>query len=159
MPIRLVRAPEPYAPLDGDGPSLFLAGGITAVGDWQSRAELLLGRADFPVTVFNPRRADFDVTRIGDTVEQIAWEHRLLRLADLVLFWFADGPSVQPITLFELGGAIERAGRVVVGAHPTYSRVLDIHEQVRLVRPELEVHESLEGLVGEALGVLRGWAG
>lgn len=159
MPLRSIRAPESYQPLPGDGPSIFLAGGITGVADWQSRAELLLGRAAFPVTVFNPRREDFDVTRIGDTVEQIAWEHRLLRLADLVLFWFAEGPSVQPITLFELGGAIERAGRVVVGTHPAYPRVLDVHEQVRLVRPELEVHESLEGLVGEALGVLRGWAG
>lgn len=159
MPIRSIRAPEPYDPVDGDGPSVFLAGGITAVEDWQTRAEALLGRADFPVTVFNPRRDDFDVTRVSDTVEQIAWEHRFLRTADLVLFWFADGPSVQPITLFELGGAIERAGRVVVGAHPAYQRALDVREQLRLVRPEVEVHESLEGLVGEALGVLRGWAG
>ncbi|MEV0645332.1 nucleoside 2-deoxyribosyltransferase domain-containing protein [Phytomonospora sp. NPDC050363] len=155
MSLRLVRAPEPYERLDGDGPSLFLAGGITGIEDWQSRAEILAGRAGFPVTVFNPRRAGFDMTREADSVEQIAWEHRLLRAADLVLFWFAEGPSTQPITLFELGSAAERPGRIAVGVHPSYSRAMDVRQQLRHVRPEVEVRSTLEEVVAEALRALR----
>ena len=168
--MRYVRAPEEFpgglsgaggADVSGgaggvDGPAVFLAGGFTNVGDWQEYARGYLERAaDFPVTVFNPRRDDFDLADTAATVQQIGWEHRMLRRADLVLFWFAPGPSVQPITLFELGSAAEREGRIVVGADETYARRTDVCEQLRLVRPEVRVHKELDAVLGEAVAVLR----
>lgn len=166
--MRYVRAPEEFArgaaagggAGGAGGPAVFLAGGITNVGDWQEYARGYLERAaDFPVTVFNPRREDFDLADTTATVEQIRWEHRMLRTADVVLFWFAPGPSVQPITLFELGSAAEREVRIVVGADRSYARRTDVCEQLRLVRPGVRVHEELDGVLAEAVGVLREMAG
>ncbi len=44
---------------DGDGPSLFLAGGITGCPDWQRQLRDKL--ADTPLTLLNPRRANFPI--------------------------------------------------------------------------------------------------
>jgi hypothetical protein len=50
-----IEAPNSYQPASGDGPSVFLAGGITGCPDWQRDARALLDAA--PVVVLNPRRA------------------------------------------------------------------------------------------------------
>ena len=51
-----VEAPTPYQPAPGDGPSLFLAGGITACPDWQSDARALLTDAPIVVLKWRPPR-------------------------------------------------------------------------------------------------------
>ena len=55
------------------------------------------------VTVFNPRRDDFDVTDKNAEIEQIKWEHSWLTRCDIFSCFFEASESIQPITLYELG--------------------------------------------------------
>lgn len=144
--VRYVQAPEPY---DGPGPVIFLAGGISGCADWQSEAAAML--RDTPgLTVLDPRRAAFDLGDPAVAAEQIAWEHAHLHRADVILFWFAPGGSVQPITLYELGVHVTRGARLAVGADPGYPRRLDVQVQLGLARPGLTVHDTLAGTVRAA---------
>lgn len=144
--VRYVQAPQPY---DGPGPVLFLAGGISGCPDWQSEAAAML--RDTPgLTVLDPRRATFDLADPDLATEQITWEHTHLHRADVVLFWFAPGGSVQPITLYELGVHVTRGVPLAVGADPGYPRRLDVRVQLALARPGLRVHDTLAGTVREA---------
>lgn len=116
-------------------PAIFLAGGITNCVDWQNRAEELLAnlsiKHDQKVVTFNPRRADWDVDDKEVYKEQIAWEHRHLKMADVVLFWFPH-ETLCPITLFELGKMLGQHKDIVVGCHEKYARRLDLVEQLKL---------------------------
>jgi hypothetical protein len=146
---RYVEAPEEYA---GPGPSLFLAGGITHCPDWQAEAIGLL--TGVPATILNPRRHDFDVTAEDIAEQQIRWEYRHLQRASVVLFWFSEGPSPQPIALYELGAAAAVERPIAVGAHPDYRRRNDVLVQLSLSRPDLTVHDDLASTVAAAIGAL-----
>ncbi|MCY0933557.1 nucleoside 2-deoxyribosyltransferase domain-containing protein [Streptomyces sp. H34-S4] len=154
--MRYVEAPTAHRPAAGDPPSVFLAGGITHCPPWQSRAAAAL--AEF--VVFNPRRADFDVSDPAQTDIQIAWEYEHLVRADLTLFWFPAceaSLTVQPITLYELGAAAAApARRLVVGTDPGYPRCADVHTQLRLARPDLTVHPTLSATLAAARAALTG---
>ncbi|MFZ3473022.1 nucleoside 2-deoxyribosyltransferase domain-containing protein [Streptomyces sp. 4.24] len=156
--MRYVEAPADHRPVPGDAPSVFLAGGITHCPPWQAAAARAL--ADF--VVFNPRRADFDVSDPSQTDIQIAWEYAHLRRADVTLFWFPQcDPSltVQPITLYELGFAAAVPGRrLVVGADPGYPRRGDVVTQLALARPDLPVHATLAATLAAARTLLAGLA-
>ena len=145
--VHYVQAPRPY---DGPGPVLFLAGGISDCPDWQSEAAAML--RDAPgLTVLDPRRATFDLADPDAATEQITWEYTHLRRADVVLFWFAAGCSVQPVTLYELGVHVTRGVPLAVGADPGYPRRLDVQVQLALARPGLPVHDTLAGTVRQAV--------
>ena len=134
----VITAPDRY---DGAPPSLFLAGGITNCPDWQTEAiELLAG---FPGVLFNPRRADFPIDDPSAAADQIAWEFEHLRRAEVVLFWFAESVSVQPIALYELGAHAATGKLIVVGTDPRYQRRADVVLQLGLVRPDVKVHSTL----------------
>jgi hypothetical protein len=155
--VNYVEAPRDHRPVDGDGPSVFLAGGITGVVDWQ--AAVVEALRDEPVVLLNPRRAAFDVTDPSVADEQIAWEYRHLWLPELTLtmFWFPAGDAVQPIALYELGAAAATPSRrIVVGADPGYPRRHDVVVQLGLVRPGLVVHSTLADTVAEVRAVLGG---
>jgi len=146
---RYVEAPQHFP---GGQPSVFLAGGITDCPDWQAEAARML--AGVPAVVLNPRRPSFDV---GDPVEaerQIRWEHAHLGRAAVVLFWFAQGPSPQPIALYELGAMAATGRTIVVGTHPGYPRRIDVRIQLGLSRPELAVHDTLADTVAAAVTAL-----
>ena len=144
--MRYVQAPQPYT---GPGPLLFLAGGISDCPDWQAEAVAML--RDTPgLTVLDPRRAVFDLADPAAATEQITWEHTHLHRADVVLFWFAAGGSVQPITLYELGVHVTRGVPLAVGADPGYPRRLDVQIQLALARPGLTVHDTLADTVAAA---------
>jgi Nucleoside 2-deoxyribosyltransferase like len=150
-PARYVEAPHEYD--GGDEPRIFLAGGITRCPDWQSTAVELL--ADLPVVILNPRRSDFRLTDDPTATEnQIRWEHRHLERAQVVLFWFAEGPSVQPIALYELGALAASRRRIAVGTHPSYIRRSDVRIQLALSRPDVTVHSSLAATVAGAVDAL-----
>jgi len=154
-----VEAPTPYQPAPGDGPSLFLAGGITACPDWQSDARALL--TDAPIVVLNPRRRHYNPAH-GDTPDQqVAWEYHHLHLADLTLFWFPRCDprlTVQPITLLELGTARAethlQGRRITVGADPSYPRRHDLQLQLRHAAPTMNLHHTLHANVTDALYTL-----
>lgn len=128
-------------------PSIFLAGGITNCPDWQSEV-LKTELGEMPVFLLNPRRKEFDTKNAALSEWQIEWEYRHLWKADVVMFWFCQ-ETVQPITLFELGAQSKGTKPLFVGAHPNYSRRLDIVEQLKLARPEVEVKDSLEAVCSE----------
>src|SRR5215510_12424967 len=132
-------------------PAFFLAGGITGCPDWQ--ADMIEALDDAPVTLLNPRRADFPIHDPNAAEEQITWEYRHLRLADVILFWF-PAESICPIVLFELGSALatprrQQADRLLVATHPHYPRRQDVLIQTRLARPDLEVGDSLYFLISK----------
>lgn len=82
-----------------------------------------------------------------------------LSLADLeraavVLFWFAAGPSPQPIALYELGRLADTGRPIAVGADPGYVRRADVRVQMALSRPGLVVRSDLAGTVAAAVAGL-----
>ncbi|MFI9584968.1 nucleoside 2-deoxyribosyltransferase domain-containing protein [Streptomyces sp. NPDC052236] len=136
------------------GPSLFLAGGISGCPDWQLRAVRRLDAAGCRAKIFNPRRTAFSVEDPAAAPEQIAWEHRHLARADVILFWFPASDSMQPIALYELGAHAARGKPLAVGTDPAYGRRLDVVEQLALERPEVLVHDSLRETVRTAMRLL-----
>jgi len=109
---KVYHAPEDTGPewnkciRDPENP-IFLAGSINmgAASDWQK--QIIEALSDCNVTIYNPRRHDWDPTweqsiYNGNFVEQVQWELDHLDKADYLVFVFdKDGPS--PITLMELG--------------------------------------------------------
>jgi hypothetical protein len=142
---------EALSEYSGPGPSLFLAGGITACGDWQR--DIAAALADLPFDVLNPRRANFPINDPAAAEAQIEWEHRHLGRATAVLFWFPP-ETLCPITLYELGACSRTAKPLFVGTHPNYARKQDVVIQTRLARPEVNVVDSLAALVAQ----VRDWS-
>lgn len=144
--MKYVEALTGYEP--GDLPAVFLAGGITGCPDWQQ--EIVASLRDLPLVLLNPRRANFPINDPKAAPEQIEWEHRHLRKADAIAFWFPC-ETLCPITLYELGAwsvyRDERGPRsLFVGVHPENQRRHDVEIQTRLVRPEVQIVYGLADL-------------
>lgn len=122
---------------------IFLAGGITNCPDWQSYVVEQI--KDLNVTVFNPRRKDFGK---GNAVEQIVWEHHAIRKSTHMAFWFCK-ETLCPITLFELGSALERNCELIIGCDKEYERSLDVVVQTKLIRSGLDILLTLDQIVNE----------
>lgn len=137
-----VEAPGVYR---GQERAVFLAGGITDAENWQ--AMLVQSQQEFPGVILNPRRAEFQVGDEELGRQQIEWEYRHLKLADLVAFWFPP-QTLCPIALFELGACCESTVPLVVGTNPDYARRFDVVEQLRLRRrrPDVTVVSTLDQL-------------
>jgi len=138
--MRYVEAPEEF---DTGRYSIFLAGGITNCPDWQQDMVSLLQDTD--LVLLNPRRKDFPIHDPGAAEAQIAWEHRYLRKAGGVLFWFPC-ETLCPIVLYELGAWSMTKKPIYVGVHPEYQRRQDVEIQTRLVRPNVKIVYSLQDL-------------
>ena len=143
--MRYVEALEEYLPQLGDPPVLFVAGGIKHCQDWQLRYCKLL--EDTSLIVLNPRRQKYDWSA-EDSAEQVAWEFRHLRLATAISFWFSV-ETLNPITLFELGAWSNSKTPIFVGCHPQYQKRRTVIKQLQLLRPEVEVVNSLELLASK----------
>lgn len=132
--------------------SLFMAGGISNCPEWQDQfIDIMSELSGIPhdFTLINPRREDFDVTNPRMSSDQIAWEYAHLQDADAISFWFSK-EALCPITLFELGAAIHNPYKpIFVGCHPHYARKFDVVHQLSIVRPEVQVVDSLEALAAE----------
>lgn len=127
--------------------SVFLAGGITNCPDWQQEMVKLLSDTD--LILLNPRRQDFPIHDPLAANAQIKWEHRHLRIADAILFWFPC-ETLCPIVLYELGAWSVSDKPIFVGVHPEYKRKQDVEIQTGLVRPEVKIVYSLEELAKQA---------
>jgi hypothetical protein len=143
--VTVVVAPD--RPASPPRPGIFLAGGISGVGDWQRDAIEHL-RSAWPV-VYNPRRADFPMGDETEGARQIRWEFDQLALADAILFWFSF-ETTQPIVLYELGRWAASVKPLAVGADPAYERRFDVIQQLGLARPGLTVHADLESTCAAA---------
>lgn len=129
-----------------DVTSLFLAGGITDCPDWQQSLVQLLHDTD--LTLLNPRRANFPMADPTAANQQIDWEHKHLRLANAISFWFC-AEALQPITLYELGAWSMTDKPLFVGVHPDYSRRQDVEIQTKLARPDVQIVYTLPDLAGQ----------
>ena len=101
---KVIKAPNKEK---SNGFSIFLAGSIDMgeAEDWQSQIEETLKDAD--ITIFNPRRDDWDSSWEQDISndkfrEQVEWELDRLDEANLIVVYF-DPKGKAPITLLELG--------------------------------------------------------
>lgn len=101
------------------GKTIFLAGSIEMgkAIDWQSKIEKSL--KDYDVTIFNPRRDDWD-SSWEQSIEnkefntQVTWELDHIDKADIVIVYF-DKDTQSPITLLELGlGAAKYPEKFIV---------------------------------------------
>jgi len=105
--VKVLKAPDKGIYHMATTVSLFLAGSIDQgkAENWQERITRDL--SDLNITIFNPRRNDWDSTLIQDITnpvfkEQVNWELDAMIRADIILMYFdKDGPA--PITLLELG--------------------------------------------------------
>jgi hypothetical protein len=107
------------------GPSIFLAGSIEMgkAIDWQSALAIEL--AHMPISIFNPRRGDWDGSWEQDISnkqfkEQVDWEMDHLNRADVIALYFQP-ETKSPISLLELGmyaSAVGIAGKKLVVCCP-----------------------------------------
>jgi len=124
-----------------DVPSVFLAGGISNCPDWQTELANKLDNMDGEIQIFNPRW-DYKWT----APEQIEWEFNYLREVDILSFWFSYG-TLNPIVLYELGMWGNSTGRpMCIGIDPKYERKLDVVQQTKLARPDIEIVYDLDKL-------------
>jgi hypothetical protein len=128
--------------------SIFLAGGITNCPDWQQDMVKLL--EDTNATIFNPRRANFPIEDPNAALEQITWEHKALRDANEILFWFPR-ETICPIVLYELGAWSKTDKPIYVGVHPDYERRQDVEIQTKLVRPDVKIVYALDILAAQVI--------
>ncbi len=156
--MRHIQCPEFWQPqsLDEHRLGVFLAGGITGCGDWQTQMVDLLGSTS--LVLLNPRRDDFPedpAAAENEAAWQIHWEFVHLRLAAARLFWFPSA-TLCPITLFELGKFAASAAPLFVGVDDQYQRKLNITHQLKLSRPnDCEISNSIEQLAARVIA----WAG
>lgn len=121
----IVKAPN--YDYDNDQLSIFLAGSIDMgkAVNWQERVELALKGYD-DITIYNPRRDDWDASWVQDITnpefkEQVTWELEHLEKADLIVYYF-DPAGAAPITLLELGLFGPSASDVIVCCPEGYWR-------------------------------------
>lgn len=129
-----------------EGKIVFLAGGITGCPDWQQEMRSLL--QDTSLILLNPRREHFPIGDPNAAQEQIAWEHRQLRIADAILFWFPR-ETLCPIVLYEMGAWSMTKKPIYIGIHPEYRRRRDVEIQTQLVRPDVKIVYCLEDLASQ----------
>lgn len=96
------------------GKTIFLAGSIEMgkAENWQKRTERELRNYD--VLILNPRRDDWDSSWVQNKDnphfrEQVEWELMAQEFATWIVFYF-DPDTKSPITLLELGLAIQKTG-------------------------------------------------
>lgn len=128
--------------------SLFLAGSIEMGKAVEWQRAVIARYADVEgLTIFNPRRADWDATWSQSPdhprlIEQIDWELDRLDEADLVFFYLQRG-TLSPISMMELGREVASGPtRVVVVCEPGFWREANVHRLC--LHEDIEVHSSLE---------------
>lgn len=125
------KAPDRSAPLSGSK-KVFLAGSIEMgkAEDWQEKVTKHLSdvcsKHDVKVTIYNPRRDDWDSSweqDINNTqfFDQVSWELDHIEKSDIVIVYF-DKATVSPITLLELGKVLESSTIPVVYCPEGFAR-------------------------------------
>jgi len=132
------------------GTSVFLAGSIKMgkASEWQ--IDFTLALSDLPVTVFNPRRDDWDLTWKQDIShpkfrEQVDWEMNRLDQVDTIALYFEPG-TMSPISLLELGLYALSGRKLVVCCPDGYWKRGNV--QVLCERYGLLLVETKEELIG-----------
>lgn len=110
---------KPPAPLSStkNEISIFLAGSIEMgkAEDWQSKIQIVFQNE--AVTLYNPRRDDWDSTwkqtlDCENFVEQVEWELDALEKSDIIILYL-DPNTKSPVSLLEFG-LHARGGKLIV---------------------------------------------
>lgn len=130
------------------GKSVFLAGSIDlgAAVDWQVEATNALKH--LPITIYNPRRKEWDSTWPQDPSfppfhDQVTWELERLENVDVVILYFAPD-SKAPISFLEMG-LFGRSSRMVVCCPEGFYRRGNV--QIVCERYKIELVDTLENLL------------
>jgi hypothetical protein len=133
-------------------PSVFLAGSIEMglAEDWQTRIQEEL--KDLDVTVFNPRRDDWDSSWTQEQSNQqfnaqVNWEMNRLDECDIMFMYFSP-ETKSPISLLELGSYGPRSISVVC-CPPGFWRRGNV--EIFCTRHDIPMFDTLD----EAIGALR----
>lgn len=129
--------------------SVFLAGSIEMgkAEDWQAILQTEL--TELKVTVFNPRRDDWDSSweqkqSVDQFNYQVNWELNRLEEASIVFMYFSPGTQ-SPISLLELGAFAGRSHMIV--CCPTgFWRKGNV--DIFCTRNEIPVYEDLTDAIG-----------
>lgn len=112
--------------------ALFLAGGITDCPLWQNVVIDYLKDAPFLIDnelmVINPRVDNYEDTEKFER-DQVYWESYHLKYSQAIIFWLTP-PTVNPITLFELGRYITSGKKLFIGIHPEYRKRNNVELQI-----------------------------
>jgi hypothetical protein len=154
------KAPDRTQP-NRHSKKVFLAGSIDmgSAEDWQEKVTSELEKIgdQVDVTVFNPRRDDWDSSwtqEINNTqfFDQVMWEMDHIDNSDLVLVYFTED-SKSPITLLELGKVSEMNGKKVLVYCPEgFYRKGNV--DITCYRKKIPVFEDFEDLIGEIKNAL-----
>ncbi|RGP71301.1 hypothetical protein FSPOR_3422 [Fusarium sporotrichioides] len=150
----VVMAPQP-ANLSDRTTSVFLAGITTSTGDTDWRQAFTDALINYPITILNPNRPDWDSTWREDFsdkrwVEQVSWELDMQEAANIIVFMFHEATEA-PISLMELGLAV-RTKPVIVCAHPDYKKRGNVDAVCR--RFGVKLLSTLEELVDCLIAML-----
>jgi len=120
--VQVIKAPQRVNKTRTNSISLFLAGSIEMgkAVDWQKEVTEWIEKncPDQHVTIFNPRRSDWDSSWEQDMnnpqfFEQVSWELDRIDHSDLVIIYFAPDTK-SPISLLELGKVTHCPEKVLV---------------------------------------------
>jgi hypothetical protein len=138
----VIEAPnELYSLQSESNTKLFLAGDITDCPDWQSKVIEGLSSVD-NLTIFNPRRTNWDINDSSAIEKQTIWEFRKIKESNVIAFWFSKG-SLNPITLYELGYWIGKKP-VVIGIDKEYQKREQVILQSKLAGYEDDFTNNIE---------------
>lgn len=145
--MKIITAPDVYE-YDYLDFKVFLAGGITKCPNWQQMVidELSKHSGTDRLVIFNPRRTFLDVTYTSASRKQIEWEFEQIGRADLYSMFFCDGPSDQPICMYELGkmtneisnGYNDDINGLIITCMSGYRRLEDV-----LIQTELATNDTI----------------
>lgn len=130
--INVIKPPTKIIPDQLQNISLFLGGSIEmgTAEDWQSRLVSDLSVLNFDLTVYNPRRDDWDSTWLqvpenDQFREQVEWEMLAQDVCDVNVYYFSPDTK-SPVTLLELGG-FGRHNKTVVFCPRQFWRYGNVH--------------------------------
>jgi hypothetical protein len=130
-------------------PAVFLAGSIEMgkAEDWQKTVEKELAKLD--VTIFNPRRDDWDSSWTQEQSNpqfnhQVNWELNKLERCD-VIFMYLSPETQSPISLLELG-RYSTYGKMLVCCPKGFWRKGNV--DILCTRENIPVFEDLQSAIG-----------
>lgn len=135
---------------------IFLAGSIDQgkAENWQERISKIFANA--PITVFNPRRDNWDANMIQDISNpdfkyQVEWEMEKMDQADKILMYY-DPNGQAPITLLELG-LHANDGKLIVCCPDGYWRKGNI--QVVCNKYNIPLYDNMEDFISALENIVK----
>jgi hypothetical protein len=138
-----IQSPEEY--VTSEAPAAFLAG--SAVFPWREAVKKNISPEE--AVLFDPMN---DQLAEENPMKRVQWEVDHMDYADIVVVWLPKEDQTKPHTfsltsLFEMGRFVQMKDKpLVVGIAPEYIRRDELVTQLKVLRPEVTVVNSLDAL-------------